>query len=146
MTLVEQGQDAIVDGLDRACHEEAAGLAQPGQPIAVVEQVLHLDGHIVGQLRMRKVERLDNAKRVRRTVEEIWIAEREVLRARRDLGGNIGEHDLGLHDTELSVVNRHDRTVPAEMTTPAAGFGVADDPPFIAGEVKGRIPGDWRQA
>ncbi len=69
-----------------------------------------------------------------------------MCRARRDLGGNIGEHDLGLHDTELSVVDRHDRTVPAEMTAAAAGFGVADDPPLTAGEVKGRIPGERRQA
>ena len=50
-------------------------------------------------------------------------------RAGRDLRGDVGEHDLRLHDAELPVVDRHDRTVPAQMPAAAARLGVADQPP-----------------
>ena len=54
-------------------------------------------------------------------------AERDVLGAGRDLRVDVGEHHLRLHDAELSVVDRHDRTMAAQVPAAAAGFGVADD-------------------
>ena len=42
---------------------------------------------------------------------------------------DVGEHDVRLHDAELPVVDRHDRTMAAQMPAAAARLGVADDPP-----------------
>ena len=89
--------------------------------------MLDLDGDVVGDLRVRGVQRVDDAHRVRRTVEEIGIAERDVLRRRPRPARDVGEHDVGLHDAELSLVDRHDRAMAAQMLAAAAGFGVPDD-------------------
>ena len=49
-------------------------------------------------------------------------------RAGGDLRVDVGEHDVRLHDAELAVVDRHDRTVAAQVPAAAAGFRVADQP------------------
>ena len=75
---------------------------------------------------MRRVQGLHDAHGVRRAVEEIGIAEGDVPRAGGDLRGDVGQHDVGLHDAELPLVDRHDRTMPAQVPAAAAGLGVAD--------------------
>ena len=95
----------------------------------MLQQMLDLDRDVVGHVGMRGVQRLDDAHRVRRAVEEIGIAEGDVLGARRDLRRDVREHDVRLHDAELPVVDRHDRTVTAEMPAAAARLRVADDAP-----------------
>jgi len=84
---------------------------------------------------VRRVQRRHDPHRVRRAVEEIGITEGDVLGAGGHLRRHVGEHDLGLDDAELSLVDRHDRTMPAgDDGQAAAGFGVADDsrsPPGI---------------
>ena len=62
-----------------------------------------------------------------RPVEEVGIAEGDVLRAGLDLGADVGQHHLDRHDAELPVVDRHNRTVPAAMLAAAGGLGGADD-------------------
>ena len=37
----------------------------------------------------------------------------------------IRQHDVDGHDAESSIVDRHDRTVPAPVLAAAAGFGIA---------------------
>ncbi len=101
---------------------------EPRQQIAMPQQMLDLDRDVVAHVRMRRVQRVDDAHRVRRAVEEIGIAERDVRGAGGDLRGDVGEHDVRLHDAELPVVDRHDRTMPAQMPAAAARFGVADEP------------------
>ena len=66
-------------------------------------------------------------QRVRRAVEEIGIAEGDVLRAGRHLPANIFQHHVARHHAKNSVVHRHDRAVPAQMLAAAAGFGVSRD-------------------
>ena len=56
-----------------------------GSMSRVREEVLDLDGHVVGDRWELPVEPLDESSRVRRAVEEIGIAERDVLRARGHL-------------------------------------------------------------
>ena len=80
-----------------------------------------------------------------RTVEEIGIAKRDVLRARLDLRRDISQHDLRLDDAELSFVDRHDGTMPAEMAAPSARLGVADHPAAAAAELERGIPVQRRQ-
>ena len=63
---------------------------------------------------------------MRGAVEKIGIAESHVRRARGDLLANIVEHDVALHHAKLALINRHDRTMAAQMFAAAAGFGVSD--------------------
>ena len=65
----------------------AAGVAQSFQVTVVLEQVLDLDRDVVGEVRESFVQRLDDAHGVGRTVEEVRIAKRDVLRASRDAAG-----------------------------------------------------------
>ena len=65
-------------------------------------------------------------------VEEVGIAEGDVLRAGGDLRADVGEHDVGVHGAEAAVVDRHDRAVAAAMLAAARRLGVADDPPLVA--------------
>ena len=126
VSFVEPRQHAVVDRLRGARDEQAPGVAQPRQQIAMTQQVFDLDGHVVGHVGMRGVESVDHAGRVRRTVEEIRIAEGDVAGAGGHLARNVGQHDVGLHDAELPCVHRHDGTVPAQMPAASARFGVAD--------------------
>ena len=61
-------------------------------------------------------------------VEEVRIAEGDVLRARRDLRAHVRQHDVDRDDAEAAVVDRHDRTVTAAVLAAAARLGVAGDP------------------
>jgi hypothetical protein len=61
---------------------------------AVFEQVLDLDGDVIGHVRVGSVQGLDDADRVRRPVEEIGVAKGDVPGARGNLTRNIREHDV----------------------------------------------------
>ena len=84
--------------------------------------MLDLDGDVVGEAREFAVQRLDDRQSVGRAIEEIGIAKGDVLGAGVDLAADVFEHDVALHDAENAVVNRHDRTMAAEMLAAAAGF------------------------
>ena len=82
--LSSNAEHAIVQRFDGARHEQRSRCrASRGSRSRWLQQVLDLDRDVVADRRMRRVQRLDDAHRVRRTVEEIGIAERDVLRARR---------------------------------------------------------------
>ena len=85
------------------------------------------------------MHRFDNRKRVRRAIEKIRIAERDVLRARRHLPANIFEHDVALDHAKRAVVHRHDRAMPAKMLASARRFGRARDALLAAGHHHARI-------
>src|SRR5437870_472961 len=95
--------------------------------IAMMQQVLHLDRDVVGDLRVRSVQCLDYAQGVGRTVEEIRIAERDVLSAGADLRIDISEHDLRSHDSKLPAIDGDHRTVATYVLAPAARFGRTHD-------------------
>ena len=106
MTLVEDVQNAIVDGFDRAGDEGAPGVSQHRQIVLMPQQVLDLDRHVVGEIRESLVQRLDDADGVGGAVEEIGVAEGNVLGAGRDLLRDVGQHDLRWHDEEPAAVHR----------------------------------------
>ena len=93
----------------------------------MLQQVLDLDDRVVGERREFAVERFDDPARVRRAVEEIGIAERDVRRALLHLRADVGEHDVDGDDAELAVVDRHDRAMAAAVLAAARGVGRADD-------------------
>src|SRR5437870_10242308 len=88
---------------------------------------------------MRRMQSLDDAQRVRRTVEEIRIAEGDVTCTRADLRIDVREHDADGDDAELAVVDGHDRTMAAQMPASAAGLGVADNPTRSVGQLQRRV-------
>ncbi len=96
------------------------------------EQMLDLDGHVVADVGMPRRQALDHAARMCRAVEEIRVAERDVLRAGRDLLGDVGEHGLDRHDPHAALVDRHDRAVRAGMQAAARGLGVAREATLAA--------------
>ena len=127
VALVETSEDGVVDGLDGAGDEEAAGVAQLWQTRGVLQEVLDLDGNVVSERGKFAMQRLDDGDGVANTVEEVGVAEGNVAGAGGDLLANVSEDDVALDDAEGTVVNRHNRTVSAEMLAAAAGFGIADD-------------------
>ena len=74
------------------------------------------------------------------TIEEVGIAEGDVLGAGRDLARDVLQHDVRLHDEEPAAVDRDDRAVAAEMLAAAAGLGVADDARAATGQLDVRVP------
>jgi hypothetical protein len=109
----------------RAGDEQAARLAQARQQFAMLQQMLDLDGRVVGEIRELAMQRVHDAHGVRGPVEEIGIAEGDVLGARGHLLANVGEHDLGLHHPKAPLIHRHHRAMAAQMFAASAGFGVA---------------------
>ena len=64
---------------------------------------------------MLAVERFHDLHRVTDPVEEVGIAEGDVLCASRDLAADIFPHHLALDDAKRAVVHRHDGTVTAQV-------------------------------
>ena len=61
--------------------------------------------------------------RVGRSVEEVGIAERDVLGAGGHLRADVAHHDVERNRAEGAAVDRHDRTVPAQMLAAARRVG-----------------------
>ena len=93
----------------------------------MAEQVLDLDGDVVCDGRELAMQRIHDSRGVRRAVEEVGVAESDVLRARFDLQPDIVDDHLRLDDPEGSTVNRNYRAMPAQVLAPAARFRVSDE-------------------
>ena len=83
------------------------------------------DGHVVGQMRMVGVKSFENTSGVGDAIEEIRVAEGDVLRACCDLLTNVGENNVESDYTKLALINGNDRTMAAEMFAAAGSFRVA---------------------
>ena len=127
MALVEDLEDPFVDRLDGAGDERASRVLQRRELVVVADEVLDLDRHVVGQRREAAVQLIDDRQRVSRAVEEVGVAEGDVLRAGVDLLADVLDHDITFDDPEAPAVDRHDRTVPAQMAAASRRLGVADD-------------------
>ena len=92
----------------------------------MLQQMLDLDDRIVSERREFAMQRFNDAPRVRRAVEEIRIAERDVRGALLHLRADVGQHDVDGDDAELAVVDRDDRAMPAAMLAAARRIGRAD--------------------
>src|SRR5665213_3023422 len=76
VVLVQVGEDRVVDGLDGARYEEAAGIAKFWQMFLMFEQMLDLDRRIVCEVWKLAMQRAHDLHRVPDAVEEIGVAER----------------------------------------------------------------------
>src|SRR5664279_515549 len=92
----------------------------------MLQEVLDLDGRVIGEGGELAVESLRDAYGVRRAVEEIGVAEGNVRGSGCGLAADILQHDVLLHHAECAVVDRDYGTVPAEVLAAAACFRVPD--------------------
>jgi DNA ligase D-like protein (predicted 3'-phosphoesterase) len=106
----------------------------------VAQHVLDLDRDVVGDARVCGRQRPHDALGMARPVQEVGVTERDVLRTGSDLGGDVGQDDLGRDHAEAPVVHRHDRAMTAPVLAPSAGFRVAGDPPRAIRHLQGRTP------
>ena len=93
------------------------------------QEVLDLDRGVVGHAGVRRGQPFDQPARVRGPVEEIGVAERDVLRPGVHLRPDVVEHYVQRNGLEAAAIHRHHRAVPAQVLAPVRGVGVADDAP-----------------
>ena len=74
----------------------------------------------------RVVQGPRHPERMGGSVEEVRIAERDVLRAHLDLLCDVGDDHVDRHDAEPPFVDGHHRTVPAQVLAPARGLGESE--------------------
>ena len=74
-----------------------------------------LDRGIVGDVRVLGVKGPNEPQGVRWAVQEIRIAERNVLRASRYLLRDVGKHNIDRDDSEAALVHRNDWAMTAKM-------------------------------
>ena len=91
----------------------------------MLQQVLHLDGHVVGERRPLAVQRFHNGDGVAGAVQKIGIAEGDVLGAGGYLLADVRQHHVLLHDAKRSAIDRDHGAMAAQMLAAARGFGVA---------------------
>src|SRR6516162_1760880 len=92
--------------------------------------MLDLDGHVVCELRKFTVQRVNERNGVADAIEEVGIAERDVLRASGNLLANVRKDDVAVDNAKNTFVDGNDWAVAAEMLATAARFGVAHSAVF----------------
>src|ERR1035437_8949285 len=122
MAFVEPGEDRVVERFDGAGDEGAVGALEDGEEVAVLEEVLDLDGDVVAEPGPLLVEGFDDGDGVAGAVEEIGVAKGDVGSAGGDLAADVLQDDIGLHDAEEATVDRDYGTVAAEVLAAARGF------------------------
>src|SRR4029077_2234835 len=105
-----------------------------------------LDGHVVCHGRKFTVKRSDELQSVTNTIKEIWIAEGNVLRANSNLPANIFKNHVLADDSKDSLVDWHDRAMPAKMFATAARFRRTDNSVAFAGNNEMRVFLDRRHS
>ena len=85
-------------------------------------QVLDFYGDVVGYVGKFTVKFFDKLHRVTNAIEEVRIAEGNVLRALGDLLADILHHDVAADDSKHAFVNRDDGAMAAKVFAAAAGF------------------------
>ncbi len=91
---------------------------------------------------MKLLHQLD---RMTDPVEKIWVAERNMAGAGGDLTPHVFHHDIPCNDAERAFVNRHNRTVPAQVLAAAARLGRADHTVAAIGQNKVCVFFHWGQ-
>src|SRR5439155_25776979 len=77
----------------------------------MLQDVLDLGGEVEGQLGKLCVQGTDDLQGVSRTIQEVGITERDVLRPRADVPADIFLDDFLRNDEEPSIIDGCDRTM-----------------------------------
>src|SRR5437588_9414870 len=126
VTLVQMFEHDIAQRFNRGHDEDAAVTSKILDQSAVLDDVLDLCCEIKGEIGELFMHRSCDLKRMARAVQKIGIPESDVPRSRSHEPLHIIKHNFSWNYEEAPVVNRWNRTMCAEMQTPAAGFDVAD--------------------
>src|SRR5258708_2193971 len=113
--------------LSGADDKAAAGVPEFWQVGFVFSQGVEFYGDVVSYVGELAVKSFNELKGVANAIEEVRIAERNVLRTHGHLLANVLHHDVAVHDAKDALVNRDDRTMAAAMFAAAAGLGRADE-------------------
>ena len=146
VALLEFLQDAVVQRLDRGNDEQASRLPQRPQQFDILQKMLHLDRHVIGERGEFAMQRIHQRNGVSHSIEEIRIAKRDVLRAGGHLLPNVRKHHLPVDDAEHTVVYRHNRTMPAQMFAAAARFRISHRAVFAVRQHQVRVGTQRRQS
>ncbi len=104
----------------------------------MAEDVLHLDRAVEGDVGKPLVHGGDDAERMRRRVEEVGIAERDVAGAGVDELLDVGEHRLLVDPTDAAVEHHRHRTVAAPVCAPVGGQDRSDES-LLATDLEPRV-------
>ena len=104
-----------------------------------------LDGDVVGEVRKLAMNSIHDVESMANPIEEIRVPEGDVLRASIHLGADVLKYDLAWYDTELAIVDRHDRAMTTTVFAAAARFGVTDNPTVSRWHLKRNILVQGRQ-
>src|ERR1035437_1714032 len=89
--------------------------------------MLDFDGDVISERREVLLHPLDDAHAVGRAVEEIRIAEGDMLRPGLHLLADVGQHNVSRNHSERPVVNGHNGTMTAEVLAAAARLRIPDN-------------------
>ena len=146
VAFVEKLQNVVIKRLDGADHECAPGIPQGRQKLGLLEQVFNLDRSVVGQLRKFAMKCLYQFDGVCRPIKEVRVAKRNVLRSRLDLLANVSQHNVALHHTKFSFVNRDYGAMAAQVLATAAGLGIPGKLLLAVRQYEFRILGELGKA
>ena len=125
MPLVEDFQKPVIYGLKGGSDERDAEGCHFRQEVLVFNQVLDLDGGVERDTRVRHGSTAQQIHRQLWGVEEVGVAQRDVLSARRDLLVDIGEHGFAAIQPQSTRIDRRERAVRAAVRASASRLNVA---------------------
>src|SRR5262245_45202739 len=143
MAFIQHVQDMILHRLDSTGDEHTTGVTQRRQMLGVAQQVLNLDGHIVGQLWECCMQCLHQGDGMPDAIKKVRIAEGDVLGSSRHLLSDILQDHVTLHNAETSRIDWHNRAMAAEVLTATARLGVARDALLLWSHDETRIGERW---
>ena len=111
---------------------------------AIPENVLDLDRAVEGDVGEPLVHRAHDAPRVRRRVQEVGIAERDVSCAGRDQLRDVGEHRVLVEPADPAVEHHRHRAVSAAVRAPVRRQHRADEA-LLAADLEPGVAVEWRQ-
>src|SRR4030095_16787009 len=111
----------------------------------MLQQMLNLDGYVVGKLRELRMQLVHDTRGVGNAIKKIRIAESDVPRAGCNLLADISEYNIARKHTELAGINRHDRTMTAKMFAAARRFGITGGPMRAVRKHHMGVFAQWRQ-
>src|SRR4030095_7885201 len=106
--------------------EQTASGPEKSEMLPMFQEVFDLDRHIIRELAELPMQSRYYGHGMCGHVEEVGISECDVLRAPRHLAANVFQHDISLHDTECTIIDRHNRAVTTKVLATSRRFCVAD--------------------
>ena len=102
VALVEALEEGVVDGFEGGGDPGDAEAGQVAGGLGVLEEMLDLDGDVVAEGRVAATEHAQQLAAVGEGVEEVGVAEGDVLGAEFDLGVDVGQNEFGRDEAQAA--------------------------------------------